>query len=187
MCCCRPVGSPPPLSDSPLQGRRPTDPEQQGDAMIQDSYSRHTVQCISIQRPGTLYFSKESLTSSRWATMSLVCMLYYISKSYCNMSAFKSSATSQLTSTEIEECTYFYCCNGNYLGWMCSVLTFESSCCVRSSSSPFFVLLSEVWTSSSLFTERGSRSEAVVPVVSLMSGGEELRDVCRRNSSMANL
>lgn len=68
------------------------------------------------------------------------------------------------------------------------VLTFESSCCVPSSSSPFLVLLLSVdCRSSSLLTERGSRSDAIVPAVSLTSGGEELRDVCRRNSSMASL
>lgn len=110
MCCCHPVGSPPPLSDSPLQGRRQTDPKQHGGARIPDSYSGHTVQCISNQRPGTLYFSKESLTSSHWATMSLVCMLLH-KQELLQMSSFKSSATSHLTSTEIEECTYFYCQN----------------------------------------------------------------------------
>lgn len=56
-------------------------------------------------------------------------------------------------------------------------LTFESSCCVLSSSSAFLVLISVVWMSSSLFTERGSLSEAVVLVASLRSGGEELREV----------
>lgn len=72
---------------------------------------------------------------------------------------------------------------------MCSIstLTLESSSCVLSSSSPFLVLLIVVWLSSSLFTERGSRSDEVVPVASFRSGGEELRDVWRRNSSMANL
>lgn len=68
-----------------------------------------------------------------------------------------------------------------------STLTLESSSCVLSSSSPFLVLLIVVWLSSSLFTERGSRSDEVVPVASFRSGGEELRDVWRRNSSMANL
>lgn len=59
----------------------------------------------------------------------------------------------------------------------CSNLTLESSSCVLSSSSPFFVLLIVVWLSSSLFTERGSRSDDVVPVASFRSGGEELREV----------
>lgn len=75
-----------------------------------------------------------------------------------------------------------YKCNVSF-----PTLTLESSSCVRSSSSSFLMLLIVVWLSSSHFIVRGSLSEDVLPVASFRSGGEELRDVWRRNNSMANL
>lgn len=65
---------------------------------------------------------------------------------------------------------------GNFLVQFDATLTFESSCCVLSSSS-FLLLLRVFWMSPSLFTDRGSLSDAVVPAAGLRSGGEELRDV----------
>lgn len=68
-------------------------------------------------------------------------------------------------------------------------LTLESSCWVFSSSSSSLVPTDAAWLPSSsteLFPWRESLPEEVVGQ-RRRSGGEELRDFCRRNSSMASL
>lgn len=153
MYCCRPAGSPPPLSGSP--SLRPTAPAQNSDSTAAFS-------CVAGSLP----------TSPVLARCQLMCKRI-----------FQESTPGPAPGSElVVPGSIFLHFSGEATqaktNAQDSALTLESSSCVRSSSSsPFLALLSVVWLSSSLFTERGSRSDDVVPAASFRSGDEEVREV----------